>query len=35
LRQYGELVNVVEVHSIRLTERDMPTERELMERARR
>jgi len=35
LRQYGELVNVVEVHSMRLTERDMPTERELMERTRR
>jgi len=27
LRPYGELVNLVEVHSIRLTERDMPTER--------
>jgi hypothetical protein len=35
LRQYGEFVNVVEVHSIRVTERDMPTERELAEMARR
>jgi hypothetical protein len=34
LRQYGELANVVEVHSIRLTERDMPTERELQEKTR-
>jgi hypothetical protein len=32
LKQYGDLVNVIEVHSIRLTERDMPTEREIMER---
>ncbi|KAG9529807.1 hypothetical protein KCU93_g3194, partial [Aureobasidium melanogenum] len=31
LRQYGELADVVEVHSIRVTERDMPTERELRE----
>lgn len=35
LREYGEHVNVVEVHSIRLTKRDMPTKRELMERTRR
>jgi hypothetical protein len=35
LKQYGELINVVEVHSIRLTERDMPTEREIMERTSR
>jgi hypothetical protein len=35
LRQYGDLANVVEVHSIRSTERDMPTERELAEMARR
>lgn len=35
LRQYGELANLVEVQSIRLTERDMPTERELAERTRR
>jgi hypothetical protein len=34
LRQYGDVANVVEVHSIRLTERDMPTERELAEMAR-
>jgi hypothetical protein len=32
LRQYGGLVNVVEVHSVRLTDRDMPTEREIMEK---
>jgi hypothetical protein len=35
LRQYGEFANVVEVHSIRVTERDMPTERELAERTHR
>jgi hypothetical protein len=35
LRQYGDLANVVEVHSIRVTERDMPTERELAEMSRR
>lgn len=35
LRQYIGLANVVEVHSIRLSERDMPTERELRELASR
>ncbi|KAH0174529.1 hypothetical protein KCU67_g712, partial [Aureobasidium melanogenum] len=35
LRQYSGLAKVVEAHSIRVTERDMPTERELREMARR
>ena len=35
LRQYGGLANVVEVHSIRVTERDMARERELRELASR
>jgi hypothetical protein len=35
LRQYGELVNVVDVGSIKVTERDMPMERELAQRIHR
>lgn len=35
LRQYSGLAKVVELHSMRVTERDMPTERELRELARR
>lgn len=31
VKQYGEVANVVEVSSIRMTERDMPSERELRE----